>query len=225
VTEEVQPVTIAPLRLDFAVTGVIAEPFEGARSLGDWGYGLMLLGGVHWKDFPVSFGFDAVGIRWGQSKSLFDVRLGDTPVALEETRTDQTILLDSWLRLQPQTWPVRPYLEGVAGVKFLETEYSFTFPGGTGTMSTVTDQASASTIGWGAGFDVLLAHSSDGLGSAVFATFGLRRLAGSRASFTRAPDTSSASQVVSFDLPTNTTLVLFGVSIRAHRAARGETHP
>ena len=211
-----RPASVSPWGLDFAVTAVIAEPFEGAHSLGDWGYGLSLLGGTHWRDFPVSFGFDLTAIRWGQARSVFDARLGGSTQPLEETRTDQTILISSWLRLQPVNWPVRPYVEGMLGLKVLDTRYSFALRDGTGSTGAVTDQASASNAGFGLGVDALLAHATDGSGSAVFATLGVRRLWGSDASFTRAPDASSANRSVSFNVPTNTTLILLGIAIHGH---------
>lgn len=207
---------VLPWGVDFAVTALIAEPFEGAHSLGEWGYGLSLLGGTHWRDFPVSFGFDLSAIRWGQAHSVLDTRLGDSTQRLEETRTNQTILMSSWLRLQPVNWPVRPYMEGMLGLKLLETRYSFALVDGTGSTNAVTDQASASNVGFGLGVDALLAHTTDGSGSAVFATFGVRRLWGSNASFTRAPDASSVNRTVSFDVPTNTTLILLGIAIHGH---------
>jgi hypothetical protein len=208
---------VAPLRVDAAVEGVMAKPFEGARSISDWGYGLMLSGGVHWKDLPISVGVDLVGIRWGRSTSLVDVQLGDTTAALEETRLDQTILFDSWLRLQPQTWRVRPFVEGLLGLKLLDTKYSLAFAAGDGETSTVTDQSSASSIGWGAGVDVLLANASDGTGSAVFATLGVREIGGSRASFSRVQESAGMTQAVRFDVATHSTLILLGIAIRAQR--------
>jgi hypothetical protein len=209
---------VAPLRVDAAVEGVMATPFEGARSIGDWGYGLMLSGGVHWKDLPISVGVDLVGIRWGRSTSLVDVQLGDTTAALEETRLDQTILFDTWLRLQPQTWRVRPFVEGLVGLKLLDTKYNLAFAAGDGETSTVTDQSSASTIGWGAGVDVLLANATDDSGSAVFATLGVREIGGSRASLSRVQDSAGMSQTVRFDVATHSTLILLGIAIRAlHR--------
>lgn len=201
-----------------AVTALLAKPFEGAESLSDWGYGVMLSGGVHWRDLPISAGVDVGGIRWGSARSVLDVRLGDTRTELEETRLDQTILLDSWLRVQEPNWLVRPYVEGTLGLKLLDTKYSLAFPNGTGETSTVTDQAVASSFGWGLGLDVRLAQASDGSGSAVFATLGVRELYGSRASFTRTPDSSSVNQTVSFDVPTRSTVVLLGFALLAqHR--------
>ena len=207
------------VRTDFSVNGVLAEPFEGASSLGGWGYGVMLLGGVHWRNIPVSLGLDVTGIRWGHSASLLDVQLGDTPAVLEETRTDQTILLDSWLRVQPRSWSVRPYFEGLVGLKLLDTNYSLAFVNGAGSTSRVTDQATASTFGLGAGADFLLANATDDSGSALFATAGVRWLTGSNASFSRAPDVSSVNQVVRFDVPTRTVLVLLGFCMRVQRPA------
>jgi hypothetical protein len=219
---EPAPLTpLAPVRVEVALTGAIAQPFEGAHSLGDWGFGLMLALGVQWRNWPLKAGFDITGIRFGRATSTLEAQLGDSSAELEETRLDQTIFLDSWLRLQPDDWPLRPYVEGVLGLKFLDTKYSLAFPNGTGETSTVTDQASASTFGWGLGLDVLLGHASDDTGSALYATLGVRELAGSRASFSRAPDSNAANQTLRFDVPTRSTVFLLGFAVHLqHRTQR-----
>jgi hypothetical protein len=203
----------SPWGYDFAVTALLAEPFEGAHSLGDWGYGLSLLGGAHFRDIPLSAGLDLSGIRWGQASSVVAVRFTDSTQALEETRTDQTVIIGSWLRLEPTSWLIRPYVEGLVGLKLLNTRYSFAFLQGMGSTSAVTDQAVASNAGLGLGVDALLAHASNGAESAVFATLGVRRIWGSHASFTRAPDASSVNRTVSFDVPTDSTMILLGIAI------------
>ena len=209
---------VAPLGVDVALSFVLAQPFEGARSFGDWGYGLMLLGGLRWKDLPLSVGCDLQAIRWGRASSLIGVQLGDSQATLEQSRLDQTIIFDSWIRLQPPRWRMKPYLEGFVGLKMLDTKYSLSFVDGTGTTSTVTDHANASNYGFGIGLDVLLAQASDASGSALSLTLGLRELYGSRASFTRAPDESSVNQTVSFDLPTRSTVIMLGFLLQArHR--------
>jgi len=209
---------VAPLSVDVALSFAMAQPFEGARSFGDWGYGLMLLAGVRWKELPISAGFDLQAIRWGRSSSSIDVQLGDRQATLEQSRLDQTIIVDSWIRLEPPRWRMKPYLEGFVGLKMLDTKYSLSFVNGMGTTSTVTDQASASNYGFGVGLSVLLAEASDASGSALSITLGLRELYGSKASFTRAPDSSSVNQTVSFDLPTRSTVIMLGFLVHAqHR--------
>jgi hypothetical protein len=107
------------------------------------------------------------------------------------------------------------------GLKFLDTKYSLAFPNGTGETNTVTDQATASTFGWGLGADVLIAHASDDTGSALYATLGVRELYGSRASFSRAPDSNAANQTVRFDVPTRSTVILLGFAVHLqHRTQR-----
>jgi len=88
---------IAAVGADATLAGVIAEPFEGARALGDWGYGLLLSMGVHWNALPLSIGLDVLPIRWGSATSLIDVGRGDRTARAELTRRDQTVMLGSWL--------------------------------------------------------------------------------------------------------------------------------
>ena len=195
---------------------MLAKPFEGAHALTDWGYGLMLSFGLRWQDLPLSAGFDLQAIRWGRASSLVDVQLGDSNAILEKSRLDQSILFDTWIRLEPPRWRVRPYVEGFVGLKLLDTKYSLSFPDGTGTAST-DDQASASNYGFGAGVNVLLARASDHSGSALFVTLGVRELYGGHASFTRAPDSSSVDQAVRFDVPTRSTVFLLGFTVNVQR--------
>ena len=209
---------VAPISVDVAVDFVLAKPYEGANSLADWGYGLMLSAGLRWKDLPLSAGFDLQGIRWGRASSLIDVQLGDTHATLEQSRLDQSIVLDSWLRVEPFRWRVEPYIEGFVGLKMLDTKYSLSFVDGDGTTSSVTQQSTASNYGFGLGLSVLLAHANDASGSAVSATLGLRELYGGRAALTRAPDSSSVNRTISFDVPTRSTMIMIGFLVHAqHR--------
>ncbi|HYQ46200.1 MAG TPA: hypothetical protein VER11_29725 [Polyangiaceae bacterium] len=102
--------------------------------------------------------------------------------APRSSRSDQSILFDTWLRLEPPRWRVRPYVEGFVGPKLLDTRYSLSFPGGSGTAS-VNDQATASNYGFGAGLEALLARASDNPGSALFVALGFRELYGGHAAF------------------------------------------
>jgi hypothetical protein len=141
------------------------------------------------------------------------VRLGDSTVSVDETRSDNTVFFDTWLRAQPPYWWIRPYLEGIAGLKQIYTQYSLDFPSGSGSTTTTTDQTATWTLGYGAGVDIMVAQA-DGGSKAVFVTLGIRRLDGGRASFTRGADAASANRVVTFDVPTDTTMVFLGISAR-----------
>jgi hypothetical protein len=208
------PPAASPWSADAVVRGVVAKPFERARSFADWGYGLSLHVGARWRDFPLTFGFGLDLIRWPESHGRIDVQFDDSKQVLDETRSDQTVMLGPWFRFTPPGWTLRPYVEGSVNLALLDTRYSFALENGTGQTGAVTDQAWAFGAGFGLGLEVLLARANDGSGAGLFASLGYRKEWGSNASFTRAPDASSANRTLSFDVPINTDLFLLGVTVQ-----------
>lgn len=213
-TQPQAPLVLSPWPADAMVRALVAKPFEGARSFADWGYGVSLNVGARWRDFPVSVGLGLDAMSFPESHSSLDVQLGDSRQSLQETRSDQAVLLGPWFHFAPPRWTFRPYVEGTVNIALLNTRYSFALASGDGVTSAVTDQASAFGGGFGLGLEVLLARASDGSGAGVLASIGYRKQWGSNASFTRASDLSSADQTLSFDVPINTSLFLLGVTVQ-----------
>lgn len=205
--------------MEGALTAVAAEPFTGGRTIGDWGYGPAMAMGAGWGAVPVAAGFDLMFAKWGTSTGPLEIGMDDARLLLQQKRADQAVFMDAWVRIQPPYWWIRPYLEGIAGAKLLSAKYSLAFVGGSDETSAFTEKTAAHTIGWGAGVDILLAKATDHSNSALFATLGFRRLSGGNASFNRAVNDHSPNQLVSFYLPTDTTIVTLGVAFRAHLQA------
>jgi len=190
------------------MTGALAQPFGAENSLGDWGYGGSLGIGVRHNAFPVSLGVDAVPIHLGSSTEVALVQQADSQLRIQQTRSQQAILFDTWLRVEPPTRWVLPYLEVAGGFKMLDAKYTLAYSDGQGTTSVFKRQSTASNWGFGAGLNVLLVRLPDSSDAALYATVGVRRLWGSRTSYAGVTGTSS-------EIDTDTTLILLGISVRA----------
>jgi hypothetical protein len=197
-----------PLREYFGGHGVTASPFGLSSS--DWGLGFAFDFGVGWAKLPLLLGVDVSAVWWGTSTSPASVNLGDRVAAVDLTRSDNTIFFDAWLRLQPWEWKVRPYLEGVAGFKEFYTDYTLHFTDGSGSTRRTTAQNGVSSLGFGAGLDVMFARNEHG--AKAYATLGVRRLIGGRASFTSSPLPASGARA-GFGVATDTTIVTLGVAV------------
>ncbi|HVU02956.1 MAG TPA: hypothetical protein VHE30_14450 [Polyangiaceae bacterium] len=194
----------------FALHAVTAEPFgTGSHALDRWGYGLGFSLGAGYGRIPVTLGVDFVGVAWGSGGTNDPVLLNGSPVAAEITRRDRAIFYDLWLRVEPPFFSVRPYVEGVLGVKGLYTVSSLRLIGGEGETRATTPEEPASTIGFGLGLDVLFARNATG--AAAYASLGFRRLHGGRAAFSGAFESGETAH---FETSTDTTLVLAGITAR-----------
>lgn len=191
-------------RVQLSLVGLLARPFTGGHSLGDWGYGAAFVIGASYAPIPISLGGDFGGVYWGSLTMPVWVQLGDQQVEVSETRTEQTGLVNLWARAQFPWGPVRPYVEVVGGLKMIDTKYSLAFPTGQWTTSTFVHRGTASSVGFGLGVDVLLVRAPASSDAELFATLGVRRLGGSHTSF---QNTAGAS----FEVPSDTTVIMLGI--------------
>lgn len=203
-TKPSPPTTPSPWRGDLELSGFLATPFEGHGA--PLGFGWRMLMGVGHAPVPLTFGFDFQSVYFGDAVSRTTVGSGDLALTVDKARRDTALFFDAYVRLQPPNWPVRPYLEGIAGAKLLRTDYSVTIVGGTGSTEMVSDSAWAHTAGVGLGVDFRI-------GRAVALTGGVRFLAGGRASFSR-PVGPNTDAVVRYDTTTSTTLFSIGLAGR-----------
>lgn len=189
----------------------LATPFEGEG--GRVGIGWRMALGVGWDRVPVTLGLDFQAAYFGRSSSRGVVMVGSERLELDRSRTDSALFLDLFARLQPVSWRVRPFVEGVVGPKRLRTDYAVTFVEGTGSAETTTDEHWTYTLGVGAGLDVPL-------GDRLWLTGGVRHLLGGRASYSRVVAPSSDA-VVRYDTSTTTTTFSLGFAGRFSGAPDG----
>jgi hypothetical protein len=165
------------LRGEVELGAFLATPFEGAG--GRPGIGWRFAFGVGWDRLPLIFGIEYQAAYFGESVSRDAVLVGTEELEIDKTRRDTATFVDALLRLQPLSWPIRPYLEGVAGQKQLRTDYEVAFVRGSGTAATATEVDWTYTLGTGFGVDVPL-------GGRLWLSAGVRYLIGGQASYSRA---------------------------------------
>jgi hypothetical protein len=197
-----KPQRESPLRGGAWIVGFVASPLAGNEVGTALGFGLGAYLGL--QHIPLTLGFDFMSAFWGSDTSHTQVRAGAALVPVDRTREDRGYFLDTYLRLQPIDWLIKPYLEGFVGTKLLATKYSLAFPN-TGTSTDATSVGDwAGSIGWGAGLDL------GNLGPASF-TLGFRRLTGGEASYSRAID-ADGEVLVRYTTSTSCMIYMLGVS-------------
>jgi hypothetical protein len=187
-----------------ALVGFISVPL-GANSEGvQGGFGLSF--GAGWGLIPLTLGIDLMS-AWGGTESPPATVSSSQPPAKVESQ-DTTYYFDAWARLQPPFYWLRPYLEGFAGTKLLQSSYSLYFAASDSSTDKTTSSRWASSLGWGVGVDV----GWPGAENTIKLTVGFRRLYGGDASFTRTATVNGASEVVTVNVPTSVTLWMIGAT-------------
>jgi len=209
----------SPFQAEFGFNLLTVSPFGGGP-LGDYGYGLGFLFGVAWKGLPLTLGANFLYARWGSSTREFGFDVGDQVVRAALRRTDQTGFFDVWLRLQPSAWWLRPYLEGVIGVKTLSSNYTLVVDGGIGATEDQSRSTLVGSAGFGAGLE-LFATGND-QGARLYVTLAFRWLHGGRAAFPGASmNTTLRGQRA--EVETTTTMITLGISVTADIFGQSES--
>lgn len=191
------------LRTYLSFNVLTGTPFEEARANGGswaWGFGMAL--GFSYDDWPVTFGLDIVGARFGVLPGQVD---GDS-VRLR----NRVIMFDGFVRLQPARWKTRPYIEGVAGFKGVSEQYIVNALIADEDNSTESDFQSVSTLGVGAGLDLTLAEKGS---TRAYLTLGVRWLHGGKVSYEKYIARGDETSSVAARFATTTTLFSLGVSV------------
>lgn len=147
----------------------------------DWGLGLNLGFGVGPATWPLTLGVDLRPVLWSERTRPLVLPVGDGlffPGDL--TRRDETIATELWLRFHPLVWTVRPFIEGTAGVRFVEVEYSLRFRGAD-SSTTRSESSHHLTWGFGAGIDIPLMQSDGETLSILYGSLSVRYTKGDSA--------------------------------------------
>jgi hypothetical protein len=194
------PALLLPAILAFWCAPVAAQNFEVGGdfiiglpqnefrdNINDEGYGGSAIFGYFLGDTPIMVGADVGYLNYGTVKR-FESFSPDIPEVTVEVRTTNNILMaHGFVRLQPQDGPVRPYVEGLVGFKYLFTRSSIIddFLDEPIASSTNFDDLAASW-GVGTGLDIRLWENSRRRGIAdVSLTIGAKYLWGSEAEYLR----------------------------------------
>jgi len=179
----------APLMAQNFVVGgdfVVGLPQNEFRdNIDDEGYGGSAFFGYFLGDTPIMVGADVGFLNYGTTKR-FEPFSDDIPEVIVRVQTSNNILMaHGFVRLQPQDGPVRPYVEGLLGFKYLFTRSSI--------IDDYFDEAIASSTnfddlagswGVGTGIDIRLWENRRRRGVAdVSLTLGAKYLWGSEAEY------------------------------------------
>lgn len=184
----------------------VLTPFEAPN--GSLGLGWRIALAVGWRRWPFTFGFDFQSAYFDSARSRASIPTRDGMLLGDETRDYTAWFIDSFLRLQPPYWPVRPYFEGIVGAKLLQTKYSLRLDGSSSSTERVSESDWTHTLGVGVGIDLPV------LGDNVWLTIGIRRLQGGRASYSR-PSQLDSDMVIHYETSTDTTIYAIGIAGRA----------
>jgi len=91
-------------------------------NVSDTGYGVVLAGGIQLPESPVFLGIELGYLIYGHERRS-EAFNADIPDVRVDVVTDNSIFqANVFLRLQPQSGKIRPYVDGVVGFKYLFTE-------------------------------------------------------------------------------------------------------
>ncbi|HKO93019.1 MAG TPA: hypothetical protein VJU61_17810, partial [Polyangiaceae bacterium] len=193
----------ASLRGSVSFTGLLVVP---TQSLGATSGGFQVGAGLGWGWIPLQLGVDfGFSAAWPET---FRSSLVDLPeLSVDVERQDKLYFINAWLRLQPSSWPfVLPYVEGFAGTKLLQTEYTLSFSGGEGAISQTFDRDWTRSLGWGAGAEITFTRDSPH----IFLNLGLRRLYSHAASFTQTTRSPAGESRTRVEVPLDSWLLSLG---------------
>lgn len=197
---------VIDLSLDFAM-GFPQGPLED--NIDNAGYGFTAFAGAGLPEIPLTLGaeigflvYDSESSRQPLSSSLSDVNV--------DVDTDSSILLAHLVaRLQPRTWTVQPYAEGLIGLKHFFTDTTVQTRISREVIAKDTNHDdTALSYGAGAGIVVALPFGETGPGrvrGVVTINAGARYLFGSKAEYARAGSLERRNQRTSFDVESSST--------------------
>lgn len=124
-------------------------------------------------------GGDLRALHWNETTRRLTLYIDEHAFPAEFTRLEQTVTFSGWLRVHPEIWRFRPYVEAAAGLGGLVVKSSL-YVHGANAPITVDKQALQPSWGLGGGIGFLLAESTTTTGEQAntYATLGLRRTFG-----------------------------------------------
>jgi len=170
--------------LSFTV-GVPVGEFDD--NIDNLGYGANLFIGGMLRNTPITIGLDASFLVYGRSRDRvpFSGTVGPR-VTVDVVTTNSIVQPHFVVRLQPPTGPVRPYLEGLIGFKYLFTE---TRVEDDRTTDRIASSRNFDDFAWsggaGAGVDIRLGQNTDARGrqQSFFLKLGVQYLRGQEAEY------------------------------------------
>jgi hypothetical protein len=133
------------------------------------GYGLCGQFGYFLGDSPIMIGADVGFVNYGTEKRYEPFSDTIPEVTVEVRTTNNILMFHGFVRLQPQEGAVRPYVEGLAGFKYLFTRTSVSDYSWDETIASYTNYDDlAGSWGVGAGVDIRLWESHQQKGRGIY---------------------------------------------------------
>jgi opacity protein-like surface antigen len=179
---------------------------EFSENVGNNGYG----GGgqffIRVGDSPFLMGGDFGGVVYGSQSRREPISNTIPNLSLRVTTRNNIFLTHFALRAQPRSGPVRPYVDGLIGLKYLYTRTSVSDPFDDETIASNTDFSdTALSYGIGGGLQIPLTKGRE---SRIVLDTGVRYLRGGRADYLRRGSIVVDNGAVFFDIFSSRTDVL-----------------
>lgn len=176
---------------------------EFADNVDNWGFGIGLNGGIGLGSAPVMIGLDLGYLIYGfeRRSEPFSTTIPDVTVDVETT--NNITLVNLFLRFQPQQGMVRPYVEGLFGLKYLFTRTSVenrSFDEEIAASINFDDVASSFGAGAGVEFRVFEGINENNNDFAILVSAGVKYLLGSSAEYLERGSTSRENGELIFDV-------------------------
>ncbi|MBO6574321.1 MAG: outer membrane beta-barrel protein [Rhodothermales bacterium] len=205
---------------EFGVDLALAVP-QGAfqQNVDQTGFGINLHGGTHLFRSPLFVGIDAGIHVYGSENRYVPLSMTIPDIEARVHTTNNLAQVHGMLRLQPITGKVRPYVDGLYGVKYLYTRTSLTNEFDEEVVGSTNFDDYTVSYGVGAGLDVQVwqgAMGDDDRPGRVYLTFGARYLLGGEAEYLREGDIERELGSYSFNTTRSTVDIVqprFGVTI------------
>jgi hypothetical protein len=172
-----QPAARKPVTLSAGVE--VGSPIgEFNSSFGKEMFGLSGNLSVPWRVLPLEWGVDVGWCRMGSAASSVEVNNEFLQNVQAELQVNSNITsVHGHLRFSPLQGPVRPYVDGMAGLRIFSTRSEVTAEGIEGNISSTTEASSwAGSYGWAGGLMV-------GFGPLVYAEARVERWESGRVSY------------------------------------------
>jgi hypothetical protein len=201
------------LGIDFATVFPLGE-FK--QNIDNNGYGLGGQFAVRIRRSPILIGADAGFVNYGSEERREPLSPNIPDVELKVKTNNNIVWTHFMLRAQPRAGAVRPYLDGLAGFKYLFTDTQVTDEFDSETIAS-TKNFSDLTLSYGFGGGVQVRLADIGRGKQVLFDGKLRYLRGSRAEYLKKGSIRRENGTVFFDVLSSRTDVLalqVGVTFR-----------
>jgi len=205
-------------RLSFGGEFIIGVPVgEFSEQLDDTGYGASFHGIYALGESPIHLGGEFGFAIYGTDSHQELFTSPTHAIVLRVSTTNSILLSHAFVRVQPRHGHVRPYVDGLVGVKYLVTTTSFSGDDSSDTYDSQVDfDDTAFSYGIGGGVHILLA-GADGGPFELLLDVGARYLRGGQAEYLREDSIRYEGDAVIYEVySSNTDMFVpkFGVTFR-----------